>query len=154
MLPEDLDAVHQIESEVYSKPWPRLAFESCLNDESYVLWVDRGAGSGERSAKGRELAGFICCSVVLDECSIMNIAIANRYQGRGFGRFLIQNMIDRMSGMGVSHIFLDVRVSNASARALYQKTGFVEIGLRKNYYSNPDEDAIVMAKSLEPGAKS
>ncbi|MDD2332620.1 MAG: ribosomal protein S18-alanine N-acetyltransferase [Candidatus Cloacimonetes bacterium] len=137
MQEEDLEYVQQIEQEVYSNPWPLVAFESCYAEDSYVLFLEG------------KVIGYVCLSVVLDECSIMNIAICHAQQGKGRGELLLRRVITLMQERSVRYIYLDVRVSNVPARSLYEKMGFRKIGLRKNYYNNPDEDAIVMALDCE-----
>ncbi len=80
---------------------------------------------------------------------IINFAIDPAYQGQGWGELLLRETLAIMHDIGVVYFYLDVRASNIQANSLYQKYGFSEIGIRKQYYSQPDEDAIVMRKVFQ-----
>jgi len=136
---EDLDDVIGIENSVFGNPWSRTAFESILNHDCFVL-ID-----------GEKIAGYICCICVLDECSISNVAITPGSQGKGFGNWLMKSMMQNMKEHGINVFYLEVRRSNERALFLYEKLGFRRLAIRKNYYINPQEDAIVMAYAFDPG---
>jgi ribosomal-protein-alanine N-acetyltransferase len=82
---------------------------------------------------------------VIDESVIINLAVDPAYQRKGYGKELLENTLNQLTDRGFTHFYLDVRVSNQAALALYEGFGFQRVGLRKGYYTLPDEDAYVMA---------
>ncbi len=132
LIDSDIPSVIHIERSVYSNPWPEDAFSGSILDKAFVIEHDD------------KIIGFIVCIVVLDECSIVNIAVAPDYQHQGIGKMLLQEMFKVMGESGVEIFYLDVRETNIVARSLYESLGFKRIALRKNYYTKPDEDAVVM----------
>ncbi|WP_233578604.1 ribosomal protein S18-alanine N-acetyltransferase [Aquitalea sp. FJL05] len=100
---------------------------------------------------GQQEIGFAVVMPVLDEAELLNIVIAAPQQGRGLGRQLLAGLMQDLQQQGCQRLFLEVRASNTPARALYQRCGFRESGLRKNYYPGHDgqrEHAILMEASL------
>ena len=87
---------------------------------------------------------FILAANLMNEGDITNVAVDERSRRRGIGRALVHELIHRAADRGISKIFLEVRDSNESAIQLYQEAGFVQVGLRKHYYSSPTEDARIM----------
>lgn len=118
-------------------PWTVGMFEDTLKNEcSMVLAV-----------YNRQLSEIVAYGVVYssaDEADIANIAALPEYRGLGIGERLLRLMIKEARRLGARQIFLEVRESNDAAASLYKKVGFVKIGKRKNYYTNPREDAAVM----------
>lgn len=129
----DLEEVYSIESEVFPDPWLREFFVSEMEHDAYVL------------VKSELIAGFLCAWQVLDECTITNVAVKPSYQRQGLGEVIFAELFKLMLQRDVHYYYLEVRASNQAALRLYIKLGFSQIGLRKSYYSNPVEDAIVMA---------
>lgn len=140
MLESDLDAVMSIEPKIYSHPWSRGNFADSLNS-GYSCWVVELDG---------ELIGYGALMVVMDEAHLLNISIDKPYQGRGFGRALLDHFIELARRHGGQMMFLEVRPSNTSAIALYESMGFNEFSVRKGYYpaENGREDAILMGLAL------
>lgn len=128
----DLSAVYDIEVHSFADPWQKEIFEMELEEGAYVVETED------------EVAGYICFRQVLDECSIINIAVKPKLRRQGIASFMFENLYKLMDKEGVKYYFLEVRASNTTAQSLYHKLGFVPAGLRKRYYHNPDEDAIVM----------
>lgn len=99
-----------------------------------------------------EACGIILgyCGIIMaaDEGDITNVSVKKEYQGQGIGSALVGELEARVKTLGIQKIFLEVRKSNASAIALYEKKGFEHMGIRKNYYSDPVEDAITMCRKL------
>ena len=93
-------------------------------------------------------AGFLILSTVLDEAEILEVAVSEDLRRCGLGSEIMDEVYDWCGKNGVSQIFLEVRESNFPARAYYKKYGFVENGIRKNYYRNPAEDAVLMSKKF------
>lgn len=132
----DLPEVLRIESLAFSHPWPPEAFTATDNEFSYVLCEDQ------------ELRGYIMYHAVLDEGVIINFAIDPAYQHQGHGTRLLQDTLEQMIEHRIHRFFLDVRASNLAAQKLYRRFGFHRLGTRKNYYSQPEEDSIVMVKHV------
>ncbi len=138
MQKSDLTAVATIETQVQSHPWNLKQFEESLNN--YYCTVLQQAD---------KVVGFCILQPVLDEANLLLMAIDPLYQGKGLGYQLLDASIQQLANQPVQ-IFLEVRESNTAAIALYEKIGFHQIDLRKNYYPNPDgsrEHAIIMVKS-------
>jgi len=138
----DLESVIRIEYQVFENPWPIEAFTEDIVHDAFVL-TDHDV-----------VFAYIFCMVVLDECSIMNIAVAPDHQRRGFGEILFKNITSILALREVNVYFLDVRQSNKAAQNLYNKLGFRAIAIRKGYYNHPDEDAIVMTLLISEAAGS
>lgn len=136
----DLDDVMAIESVVYSHPWSRGNFSDSLN-AGYSCWVLEEDG---------EMIGYAALMLVMDEAHLLNISIARPRQQQGLGRALLENMMSIARNHGAAHMFLEVRVSNRPAIALYEKMGFNEMAVRRKYYPGHEgrEDAYLMGMAL------
>ncbi len=95
-----------------------------------------------------EFAGYVCFSCVIDEAEITRIAVRTSYRREGIATKLIEFLKSYLSEKGCKTILLEVRASNLPAKSLYNKLGFVTYSVRKNYYHNPDEDAVLMSVKL------
>jgi len=138
MQPSDLSAVVTIENQVQTHPWTFKQFEESL--QSYQCTVIE---------QDQRIVGFCILQPVLDEANLLLMAIDPKFQGQGLGYQLLDASIEQLNNQPVQ-IFLEVRESNHAAIGLYEKAGFHQIDLRKNYYPNPDgsrEHAIIMVKS-------
>ena len=135
MLAADLPLLAAIEQQVTPHPWRESQFRESLDKHQCLTMVLQN-----------QLVGYAVYTIVLGEAEILNIAIGRDYQGRGYGRRFLNHLIDLMTDRA-ERLFLEVRVTNEPAVALYQDVGLVEICLRRNYYQNDtgQEDAIVMA---------
>ncbi len=133
---EDFPFLVAIEREAFPNPWPEEAFTDFLLPWAWTLEFEH------------EIVGYIFYHGVCEEMVIINIALKPAYQGKGWGEYLLMKSMDQLILKGVIRFYLDVRVSNVKARSLYEKHGFQPIGIRKNYYSHPEEDAIVMGKQV------
>jgi ribosomal-protein-alanine N-acetyltransferase len=152
---DDLDEVIQIEQEAFTDAWFKELFEMELNHDAYVVTVGHYANPADGhpaiahnqqpEQQSNVIAGYICAWQVLDECTITNIAVRADMKRNGIARFLFCELYKIMESREVRFFYLEVRASNAPAQALYAKLGFSQIGLRKAYYNNPVEDAVVMA---------
>lgn len=134
---DDLDAVMKIENAVFSVPWTETGFLTFLIRDDALFLV---------ACEEDSILGY--CGVVMaaDEGDITNVAVAEAYRQKGVGSMLVQELICRTLERGVTKLFLEVRESNAKARALYEKMGFEQNGRRKHYYEAPTEDAILMCR--------
>ncbi len=139
MLPEDLSAAAEIllESPGAAR-WSKEALENSLENRGTLALVSEQAG---------ELAGLIVGGKVGDEGEIFNLAVKVEQRRRGLGKALVEKILDEWSVPAVARIFLEVRESNSAALALYDGLGFRRVGRRARYYSDPAEDALVLAWS-------
>jgi [ribosomal protein S18]-alanine N-acetyltransferase len=137
----DLDAVLDIERASFSNPWSRQMF----------VWEMQNAGvSFAFVLRTPEwpVAAFCTLWLVLDEIHINNVAVRPECRGRGAGRLLLDRVLEQGATLGATKATLEVRRSNEAALKLYQGMGFVSCGVRRNYYTSPVEDALVLW--LEP----
>jgi len=132
---KDLDAVLDLEQKCFDVPWTRGMFEDELFNPSAVYLVAEDDG---------KVCGYAGMWKIIDEGHITNLAVHPDYRGKGYGKMLIQSLISYSRGNGISAITLEVRKSNIPAITLYESFGFDRAGLRKNYYPNNNEDAIIM----------
>jgi ribosomal-protein-alanine N-acetyltransferase len=136
----DLPDVLRNERRGYTHPWTEGIFRDCLGNgqECWLLMCsDQNVGHG-------------ILSVAAGESHLLNVCVHPDFQGHGFGRILVEHLLERARKGQASTIFLEVRPSNVAACELYDKLGFNEVGIRENYYpSNVGrEDALVLAKEL------
>jgi [ribosomal protein S18]-alanine N-acetyltransferase len=136
---DDLDAVVGLEVVAFADPWTRMAFEAALKERHARFRV-------ARTAEG--VIGYVIAWFVLDEGEIANLAVAPTARRRGVARALLQHIIGEAGGSGLVRLFLEVRESNATARALYNSLGFAPVARRPRYYRKPVEDAIVLRLEL------
>lgn len=133
----DLDAVLEVEEASFTNPWTRAMYEAELGNPGVAHF--RIA----RERTGRAV-GFCSFWLVLDEIHINNLAVLPEYRSRGIGRAMLLRVLGDARALGASRALLEVRRSNEPARRLYESTGFSVAGIRKDYYSQPVEDAIVL----------
>jgi ribosomal-protein-alanine N-acetyltransferase len=136
----DLDEVVRIERTVFTDPWSRALFEQELDggEGAYALVMEMD----------RAVAGYIVSWIVLDELHVGNVAVAPARQRRGLARELVQRMIELAVGRGCRRATLEVRVTNEAAISLYRSMGFRPVALRKGYYRDNGEDALIMLAEL------
>ena len=145
MREEDIPAVMQVEIAAYPYPWTEGIFHDCLR-VGYCCWVLQTQ---------QEIIGYGVMSVAADECHILNLCVHPQAQRRGLGRRILQRLLAIGRSRNADTTFLEVRASNRSALALYTGEGFCEVGMRRGYYPSEEgrEDAVIMARSLEPGIR-
>ena len=136
----DVDAVVDIETEAFSSPWQRDTFAGLIGRPGVELLVMTEADE--------DVVGYAVLWCILDQGELANVAVTPALRGRGLGSRLVASVLDVARGRGVRKIFLEVRASNAGAIQLYDRFGFSDVGLRKNYYDDPREDARVMMAEL------
>ncbi|MFC4409664.1 ribosomal protein S18-alanine N-acetyltransferase [Chungangia koreensis] len=141
MTSDDVEAVHAIEVESFTLPWTKESFAYEMAENQNALYV-----IAEHDEKG--IVGYCGMWVIIDECHITNVAVTNRMRGFGIGEGLMREAIRLSKEIGVVHMTLEVRVSNTIAQNLYRKLGFAEGGIRKSYYTDNFEDALVMWVNL------
>ena len=136
--PEDFPRLAELEKLCFSQPWSEEAFLSFAANGG-VLTVSRENGS---------VSGYLGAVFAADEGEIANVAVAPEARRRGIASRLLDDLEEKARPRGVKTLYLDVRVSNAGAIALYEKKGFYRVGLRKGFYRSPGEDAFVYRKDL------
>ena len=139
MLTEDLDQVMAIEEEVFSDPWTKEGFFTFLirKDSMFLVVEEKG-----------KIIGYLGSLMVLDESDILNIAVRPDRQREGIGRFMLESMFRLSFDCGIRFVHLEVRESNETAIRLYGRCGFQPDGLRKDYYTDPCENAVLMTKHM------
>lgn len=137
----DFDALFNIEQITHLVPWSLGTLKNNQGPRYLNL----------KLCHGEQIVGFAICNKVLDEATLYNIAISPQNQGKGFGQILLKELIKQLQEQNILTLWLEVRESNTNARHLYEKLGFNEVDIRKNYYptsSGERENAVVMALYL------
>jgi ribosomal-protein-alanine N-acetyltransferase len=146
MMEIDLGEVAVIEQKSYTFPWSENIFRDCLR-VGYTCRALDLAG---------QVIGYGVMSLGAGEAHILNVCVREEFRSRGFGRRLLEHLLERAAASGVGEAFLEVRPSNLSAIRLYQHLGFEQIGIRRGYYQATDgrEDAIVLKRELTAPGKT
>ncbi len=129
---DDTKKLAEMEKEYFSDAWSEKIVADEVAKERVAVIKDK-----------ENIVGYCIFMVAADEGEILRIAVDNAQRKKGYGKKLLSFAIDEMKKKGVISVFLEVRATNSAARALYHSIGFEEIGQRKNYYTKPDEDAII-----------
>lgn len=137
MKTEDLEQVCQIENQIFSMPWTREGFLTSLKNENNIYLVVEQMG---------KITGYCGMWGVAGEGQITNVAVKSGFQGRGIGSHLLARLLELGNEQLLSSFTLEVRVSNHRAIHLYERAGFRQAGIRRNFYDNPREDAVIMWK--------
>ena len=132
--------VAELEKLCFSDPWSEQSIASEL-DNVLALWYV--------ALDGDRVVGYIGSQTICGETDVMNIAVHPDYRRRGIGQILIEELVREVKNLGSISLTLEVRSSNAPAVSLYEKLGFSQVGLRKNYYRNPKEDALILRKEWD-----
>jgi ribosomal-protein-alanine N-acetyltransferase len=152
MTEHDLLEVVEIEEASGLSRWGWNAYHTELMQEGEVLmFVARGRDE-EILRSGVRVKGFIASRLTADELHVNNVAVRNEYRYLGIGSALLETVLEESRRMGAQLAFLEVRASNGPAQALYARCGFSIAGRRRNYYSEPTEDALVMSRTLRSSA--
>jgi len=138
----DLPAVEEIERKSFTDPWSKLSFQQSLLDPSCLFLVAEDRG---------KVVGYALAWVVLGELHIGNLAVRPERRREGIGRGLLAEIVNQGVERGCKLVSLELRESNQIALSLYTQEGFKLIGVRRNYYRQPREDALVMIKELGDG---
>lgn len=137
---EHVSQVAELEKQCFSDPWSEKSVASEL-ENPLSLWLV--------ALEGDTVAGYVGSQTVMGETDMMNVAVSPAYRRRGIARELIQALLRELARQGSHRLTLEVRASNAPARALYESLGFAQVGRRPNYYRNPKEDALILGKEWE-----
>jgi [ribosomal protein S18]-alanine N-acetyltransferase len=136
MREEDIDQVLEVELASFATPWSRDAFYNELTNNQFATYIVL--------EENDKIIGYCGVWIVVDEAHVTNIAILPDYRGKKLGQILMSKLIEVAIEKGAKSMTLEVRVTNDPALALYRKFGFQNGGIRKNYYSDNQEDALVM----------
>ena len=142
MMRKDLPEVIAIEHQSFSNPWPDTTFEGEIQNIglSYpVVAVDEAEGN---------IIGYVIFWIIRDEVQINNVAVHPDYRRRRIAENMFRDILAVLEQNGILFVTLEVRAGNAAALTLYEKLGFKKIGYRKEYYTHPAEDAVVMGLSF------
>lgn len=137
MTQDHVSQIAEIEKICFNDPWSENSISSELNNR-LAYWLV--------ALEEDMVAGYVGSQTVLGETDMMNIAVHPNYRKRGIATDLIQALIAALSEQGSHSLMLEVRSSNEPAKNLYGKLGFEAVGIRRNYYRNPKEDALILRK--------
>ena len=149
MTAADVEQVHDLDVRSFSLPWPKRSFEMEMQNPASQGWVITAPPQGEEAPA---VIAMALLWVILDEAHIATFAVDAAYRQQGIGAFLLASILETLKALGVQHVFLEVRRNNTAAQALYARAGFVVIDVRKGYYTDTHEDALVMMLTI-PGAQ-
>jgi [ribosomal protein S18]-alanine N-acetyltransferase len=138
----DLPDVVELERRCYGDPWPASAFSALPDNASVFFHLTRDEANGS-------VTGYVIAWYVMDEGELANLAVAPDYRRRGIGTALLDAMLADALSRGVDKLYLEVRESNLAARHLYASRKFEEVGRRKQYYRSPQEDALILRRTLK-----
>ncbi len=139
MTMEDCVQVAAIEAASFSMPWSLRSFTDTVEKDNYRYIVAEEDG---------EILGYCGFIYVLDEAEIPNVCVRSDARNKGVGRQMMTRLLEEAEKLDISVAYLEVRESNQAARHLYGSLGFTANGIRKNFYEQPTEDAVLMSKTL------
>jgi [ribosomal protein S18]-alanine N-acetyltransferase len=137
---DDLEAILEIERVSFTIPWTLEAFQTELIDNEYARYLCI-------ELEG-QVIGYMGLWFILDEGHITNIAITPNHRGQHWGEYLMRSVMEKMVDEGMERMTLEVRASNSLAQSLYKRLGFTIAGVRKGYYADTKEDALIMWAEL------
>ena len=143
MTMADIDGVAAVEAATFPTPWSRAAFASEMNNAAARYLVVE---------KNGKVIGYAGAWIILDESHITNIAVLQEERGQGIGRTLTAGLMQYLSNLGAAYATLEVRKSNEVAQNLYVSLGYIKLGVRKRYYEDNGEDALIMVCDHMPDA--
>lgn len=144
MTIDDVPQVHAIEQATFPLPWSLADFtyEMTSNPVARYLVAEQNG----------VILGFAGAHIILDEGHITNVAVIKEARGHGLGRLLMDALMQLAANLGARYLTLEVRASNAAALALYQSFGFIKVSVRKKYYEDNGEDALLLVCDQLPPA--
>ena len=142
MTEKEVPQVAAIEAEVFPCPWSEKGFSDTLYQDNVKFYL---------AMEGNAVLGYCGLYMAADEGEITNVAVKPEFRRRHIADKMLQSLVRESQKAGISHIYLEVRVSNDGAIRLYEKHGFTRVGIRKNFYEKPREDAYVMCREASGG---
>lgn len=140
MTASHVPQVANLEKMCFHDPWSEASIASELANP-LALWLV--------AAENEQVVGYVGSQTVIDMTDMMNIAVHPDFRRKGIANMLVARLVEALKERQSSSLMLEVRASNVGAQALYEKLGFAQVGLRKNYYRNPKEDALILRKEWE-----
>ncbi len=137
MTVDDISQVAEIERQIFSIPWSEKAFKDSMESDNTIYIVAK---------EDNNVAGYAGMYLSFEEGNITNVAVNPSSRRKGIGEKIVRDILNRAYEKGVRDVFLEVRETNSAAIALYEKIGFKEEGIRKNFYEKPKENALIMWK--------
>ena len=139
MRKEDIEEVAALEKAIFPDAWSAAALEESLMQKQTMMLT---------AFDDKKLIGYLILYYVLEEGEIARVAVEPEYRRQGVGARMLLEMENLCEDKGINKLLLDVRESNQTAYSFYDDYGFVQDGIRKNYYTNPTEDAILMSREI------
>ncbi len=152
MTEHDLLEVVEIEGHSGLSPWGWAAYYAELQGNNQRLMLVARVARPLEQVKTDHIAGYIVARLAANELHINNVAVRVEYRRRGIGSALLTRILEEGQRLAATAAFLEVRAGNSLAQALYKKCGFQGVGQRRNYYSAPLEDALIMSAQLKQNA--
>ncbi|MCR4671776.1 MAG: ribosomal protein S18-alanine N-acetyltransferase [Lachnospiraceae bacterium] len=143
MSEKDLTQAEEIGKSLNGESWSAKAFRDSM-DRPEACFMVLAEEEDDRS----EVLGYCVGTHVLDEAEIVSVAVRPDLRGRGLGKELLGGYVSCLKDLGIHHVVLEVREGNVPARKLYEGAGFRSAGIRKNFYSQPDENAVTMCLEM------
>ena len=145
MTISDVPAIHRLEQAIFSMPWSEkdFVYEMTENKVARYLVIEEAG----------EIIAFAGAHIILDQAHVTNIAVRQDCRGRGLGRMITRALMQYASNLGAEYLTLEVRQSNVTAQNLYKSLGFVKVNVRKRYYEDTGEDALLMVCDQLPPAE-
>ena len=137
MTLDDVEQVHHLEESIFSIPWSKTSFESSIKGKDTLFIV---------AEKEERIVGYLGMYIFSEEADISNVAVSKEYRRQHIANRLLEYIFVQAKARGVKNVTLEVRETNVAAIKLYESMGFCEAGIRKNYYKNPTENALIMWK--------
>ncbi len=137
-VPRDATGIAELEAAIFPDPWDYRSIVDLISTEGAMCFT---------ACEGTKVIAYIVGRLIPPEGELYRIAVAPEYRRRGIAYRLLDYSVKTSRGRGLESLFLEVRSQNYPAIKLYRAYGFVEVGRRKNYYRNPDDDAIIMLKA-------
>ena len=138
MTQNDVGEVLVVERAVFSLPWTEDSFRNYMDRPETAFFVTE-------NGEGR-IVGYAAALFAAEQGDVANVAVRPEYRRAGFGRALMEVLLEEADKRGAKEMFLEVREGNVAARTLYEAFGFAPVGRRKNYYHEPTEDAVIMRR--------
>lgn len=135
----DVSEVTNIEQECFSLPWSENSFRDSLEKPYAIFYV---------AETNNQIIGYVGVYQMTDECDITNVAVSSKYRRKGVGRKLLEAVEEYAINNSIQSITLEVRESNYSAIKLYEIMKYENVGIRKNFYEKPTENAIIMVRQF------
>jgi len=142
MIPADLPRVADIEQQAIPAPWALAQLQEEIDAANSMALVAEDCGS---------LCGYAFYRVCPPECELLHVVVAPQWRRRNVASSLLRQGFTALSHLGCTDCYLEVRQSNLAARSLYERMGFFQTGTRKQYYHQPDEDALLLSRNLNDG---